>query len=202
MLRTIIPLAFLTVACGSGDGSPLLGGDPVGRWRELPNAADPEPPPVEQRDLLEFAADGTFIARTGAGVESTGTWDSYDGLLVITEDGDASVGVPYHASADRLLLVALVPAGAVEGVIGTWTATADGVEEGQPSTVVTTLVLRSDNTASMRFDRELGEDEAFDATWSNVGSDFRIEFLPSENFIFDLNLSLVDGVLGSPYERL
>ena len=200
MLKPSVLLVAFLAACGNGEDS-LLGGDPTGTWRQLPNVADDDPPdPVEERHLLEFAADGTFIERDGVADEASfGSWRTEGGNLVLTEDGETgSFSLPYRASADTFVLGALTPTGSTDGLVGTWSATTDQSSE----LVIVTMDLRADMTATIAYDRETMPDESYDGTWTAVGNDARITVMPEENFTITTQVTLVDGVLGNPYERI
>ncbi len=193
---TLSIFASVLAACGGGSG--LLGGDVVGQWRELPNATDDAPPPVAERELFEFAADGTFVERAGEqGDPSTGTFTTDGGQLTITEDdtGDTS-SLPYLATSDRFVFGALVPDGTVDGFVGTWTA----VTHSQDGDGMTTLVLDADATAHSEsvFGTEV---QAFDGTWRSVGDDLELD-LDGDSITLTLRATLIDGVLGTAYERL
>jgi hypothetical protein len=206
MLRTLslFFVASVAVACGGGDGSDLLGGDVTGTWRAVPNQADDDPPePVEDRFTMEFAADGTYT-ETESGRVNSGTWSTADGQLSLTEDGDTEAfTLPYHAGATRMVFGALVPAGDVDGPFGSWTATLpDSNEEGERGEVTTTYEIRSDNTATISFDRTVDEDESYDGTWTRVGDDFRITVEPQENFTVNVHMSFADGLMGTLLEKI
>lgn len=198
MLRTpILLLISLAAACdGGGDGS-LLGGDPVGQWRELPNATDDDPPePVAERQVLEFTADG--IWNEVGDPDERGTWEVDGGNLILTEEGfTGSFTVPFRARGDRFVISALIPDGAVDSFIGDWTGSVIG-EDG-PLTF--TLTLNADMTATTFTDRGI-EQETRNGTWRNVGDDIVVTTMPQPNLTLNMRLSLVGGVLGSPYERL
>jgi hypothetical protein len=197
---SVLLVAFLLAACGNGEGS-LLGGDPTGRWRQVPNLADDDPPdPVEERHLLELAADGTFIERDGTADEPAfGTWRTEGGQLVLTEDGETGTfSLPYRASGNTFVMGALTPTGSTDGLVGTWSATTDQSGE----LIIVTMDLRADMTMTIEYDRETMPDESYTGTWTAVGNDARLTFMPEENFTITTQVTLVEGVLGNPYERL
>jgi hypothetical protein len=206
MLRTfsLFVLASLA-ACGGGNGN-LLGGDPVGRWRQLPNLADDDPPPpVEERHILEFLADGTMVEIDGPGDEEFGTWEIDGDELVMIQDGETQAfRMPYRADSDTFVFGALTPVGSTNRGIGTWTATVDDFSTEEAGDALTvTLDIRPDNTATVDYDfTGSREDETYEGTWVSEGDDFRVIVMPEENVTINMMSTFVDGVMGTPYERL
>jgi hypothetical protein len=194
-----VMLASFVVACDGGGEGGLLGGDVVGSWRLLPNAADDDPPPaIADRHVLEFAADGTYIERE-RGDMSTGTYQLDAGTLVITEDDrEGFFALPYRASGNRLVLGALVPEGGADGIVGTWVGSSRSDEE----RIDVTLELSADASARIAYDFQVQQDEVFEGSWRAVGNDVEIVVMPQENFTFRFHVTLVEGVLGTAYERI
>lgn len=203
-LAALLPLALLTVAC-SGDDGPPLGGDVVGQWRELPNATDDDPPPaIDERAILTFFADGTVTRASNAGdIPEPATYEVSGGELTLhTTDGEGTTHtstMPYFASDTRFVLGALIPAGEVDGLVGTWTGTVTNDD------VVRTLniELRADNTATYNSDSSVDEnDVTFTGTWRSVGDDLELVLVPEENVTLHLRATRVGSALGSAYERI
>lgn len=207
-ISALVLAALAATGCPSSD-EPSLGGDVVGRWRTLPNAAadDPQADPA----VTEFRADGTYEVTGGAGPD-TGTWEVDGDLITVTSDEAGLVGpiaYSFQATADRLRLPAYTPEGDHDGFVGTWhnTVNLTVTWEGQTSTALGegTLAIRADGTASQRYDVEVvgapeqpPPPEEDEGTWRAVGDDIVIT-LDSE---LVLPLRLEDGVLAPTAERI
>ena len=198
-----LSLLFITsitaAACSGGDG-PTLGGDVVGTWRILPNATDDDPaPPEAERHTLELRGDGTYTETEGADEPNTGRYTTDNGELTVTEDGETdSFTLPYLARGDRFVLGALLPDGSGDSAADTWTGTSRiGTE-----TTTLTAELRADNTAHLNYDNTVRADDVFDGTWRQVNSDVEITLMPEANVTLHIRATLVDGVLGTAYEKI
>ena len=199
ILTALIPLALFTVAC-SGDDGPPLGGDVEGSWRAIPNATDDDPPPpVAERDVFTFNADGTMALVTPSGTQpGTYTVSGGDLALTMVQGGDShTTTFPYRATDTRFVLGALVPAGETDGMVGAWTgaSTADGVLR------TIDVTLNRDMTAHYV---STGGDQPLDftGTWRAIGGDLEILLMPEPNVTVHIHAALVDGVLGSPFEKI
>lgn len=199
----LLPLAFL-VACGDdGGGAGTLGGDVVGAWRELPNATDDDPPAaVGDRPVWTFGADGSMSLVTPDETE-TGSYTLDGGDLTLLPAGggtDDALIVPYRATGDRLVLGAFLPVGDADGMVGTWTARV--TSQGEPRDI--TLTIRADMTTTYAADgvSATAEDYSYDGTWRAIGDDLELLLMPQPNFTLHMRASLVDGVIGSPHEKL
>jgi len=195
-------IASITAACAGGDG-PALGGDLVGTWRILPNATEADPPPPEaERHTIDLRADGTYTETEGGGdtqSTSTGSYTIDNGELTITEDGETdSFSLPYLARDDRFVLGALLPDGSGDSAADTWTGTSRAGTE----TTTLTAELRADNPAHLNYDNAVRADDVFDGTWRQVNSDVEITLMPESNVTIHVRASLVDGVLGTAYEKI
>jgi hypothetical protein len=199
LLTALLPLALLTVAC-SGDDGPPLGGDVEGSWRQIPNATDDDPPPpVADRDVITFHADGTMAMVSPDGTQS-GTYTVSGGELTLVQvDGTTThtTTLPYRATDTTFVFGALVPAGETDGLVGAWTgqSIADGV------TRSIDLTLRADMTATYA---AIGGEEPinYTGTWRAIGDDLEILVMPDPNLTIHMRARLVDGVLGAPYEKI
>jgi hypothetical protein len=201
-------LLVALAACGGddgdgGDGPSLLGGDLIGRWRALPSATSPPPAPVGDRYTIAFAADGTLTEGTfDDPTPERGAYelDADGGHVTITRELSAAepVTFPFHAGLDRLVLNALLPGGANEGLVGGWTGTWTfaGAE------LEAAVTLRRDATASVARYNPSAPQEVYDTTWRSVGDDVYVERGAVGGGPSPMTLTLIDHVLGGGFERV
>lgn len=210
-ISALVLAALAATGCPSSD-DPVLGGDVVGRWRQLPNAASE---PLADPAVTEFRADGTYEV-TGGEYSDTGTWEVDGELITMTTDKAGLLGpleVSFRATPDRLQMPAHIPDGDADGFVGTWRSTGNVTVtwEGQTAMALgeATLAIRADGTASQRHAVEVvGSTEPppppveHDGTWRAVGDDIVITLDPETDDEFVLPLRLEDGVLGATAERI
>jgi len=195
-MRTLSILLFVAATGCGADGNASLGGDVVGSWRVLPNATQPDPDPVAERQVLEFTDAGRYT-ETENGRVTMGSYTTDGGDLSFTEDGDTGAFVvPYLATAERFVMGALV--GPSDGLVGTWTGEATFGSD----TAIVTIELAADSTAHLSYDHSTTDDESYDGTWSAIGDDVEITYMPQENFTVHTRETRVGNVLGTAYERL
>ena len=197
-MRNLAPVFLATLAlaaCGGDDGG-ALGGDVVGSWRSLPSSFSTDPPPVAERQVLTFAADGTYTSAS-SGSTSTGTYQIDGGDLVGTSSDGKVSRTPYHASATRLVFGALTSDTGGAELPGTWT----GHVENDGVTMDVTLILRADQSAHLYQQRSDGNSLVVDGTWAAQGDDVAVSLMIGTSNVRLLSAH-VDGVLGSPFERL
>lgn len=184
---------FATAACGD-DPAPL-----VGSWRAHANALDAGALPEAERQVLTFRADGSVVANGSA--PGTYTVDG-DRLTLVTPRQDAPADAwttTYYASDTHLVLDVMTSADAGDGVIGTWQGAR--VVNGAP--IDTTVTLRADHSGRYEsHDRASGGGIAIEATWQQQGDDLAVTATISPDQLLSFYATRVDGVLGSPYERL
>jgi hypothetical protein len=147
-------MLLLLVACATEPAPPSNPESLFGTWRYLP--ADPTRTPVEERQLVTFAEDGTYTIEDPSDVQ-TGRYQLAGHDLTITmADGFITTGVA--ATDDRMVIDALFPQGDIE-IAGTWI----GTQSAPDVTSTITLELDADGTAHLGQSGTLsGED---DATW-------------------------------------
>jgi hypothetical protein len=200
-MRTALLLVAIA-ACGGGGGNAAgsLGGDPVGRWRALPNATDPgTPDPVEERIVLEFRADGTYVFTESPTDQTTGSWDVVDTELVLTADGDEPDAITFYANGDRFLYAAFIKDVPSAGFTGLYRRES-GIAAGERETA--TVELRADQTVTLTASTSTLFAEG---TWRNVGDDLEyhltmVDGRPTDELVNAH--SLVDGIIGLPFERI
>lgn len=193
MNRLVIALLGVVVgACGSeeaGAPPPLLG-----RWRQLPNALDPSPTPVESRRVLTFNADGTLLDEQGP-VGIRGSFEA-SATELTTIDAGIILTEGYVVSADdqRLLLRAM-PRTSGTPSAGVWRG--DWIEDGISHGML--VEPRSDRTAHVAnyIDDRMVDD--FEGTWTRADDDLAV-FLPAVNETY--YGTFVEAQLGVPYERM
>jgi hypothetical protein len=194
-MRTLL-LATLLAACSGGSGS--LGGDVTGTWRQLPNAFDVDPSPLEDRQTFEFHADGTIVEIEN-GNTNTGHFSTNGGQLSIVGDGETKPFViQYAVVGDRFVFGAYAPVGDVNGFVGTWTSSI--TFEGDSAEV--TIDIAADNTAIEHEDWTVMPDQDLAGTWTAMGNDIEITQMPQPNVTVEANATLVGGVIGTAYERV
>jgi hypothetical protein len=149
-----VMLLSCLVACATEASSPPPA-ELIGTWRYLPSA--PERTPVEERQLVTFADDGTYEIAEPDGTQA-GTFRYDDGELTITT-GDGFIATGVAATETHLVIDALFPRGGAD-VAGTWV----GTQSSPIATSTITLELRADGTAHLG---QVGSFEADDeATWT------------------------------------
>lgn len=199
---TAAPDAAIDAVPADAGDDPRLGGDITGRWRALPNLTRDDVPEEHDRWTLTYLADGTMTAgQADDDTPNMGTWTIDGGHVVMTfagENGGGVSSVPFVATADRLVMEALVPVGVAVGPVGTWT----GVQyaNGAPTTI--TIGLAADQTATIAIDRATGTDLDTAGVWRAVGDDLDVSYMPSPNSTVHVRTQLAAGALGSAFERL
>lgn len=189
-------LLFATAACGDDPAAV------VGSWRAHANAFDTGAPAVGDRHVLTFLADGTVVAG-GVGAAAPGTYTvSGDRLTVVTPRQDASPDsrtTRFYATDTRLVLDVMTSGDAGDGLIGTW----HGAVVHNGSTLATTVTLRGDRTGRFEsHDSVTGGAIAIEARWRQQGDDIVVEATISPDQFVEFYATRVDGVIGTPYDRL
>lgn len=216
-MRTGSPvLAVLALAaCGGGssepDAPPAIDAVPdaggaspnlVGSWRRLPDQVNPDVP-VEMRDVLTLGADGSYaLVEDGGATTNTATYTADATALTVTgttPEGTATLTLGYVATADRLMLGALFPVGAVDGTVGTWHGDADN----NGTAITIDLELRADHTAHE--EHRVGTDppDVFDGTWAYDVDDVVFTTMIDTTTVNQHFAELRGVVIGNPFfERI
>ncbi len=187
---------FATAACGD-DPAAI-----VGSWRAEANARDASALPVGDRQVLTFSADGTVVSG-GLGAAAPGTYTvAGDRLTLVTPRADATPDTQtttFYASDTHLVLDVMTSVDAAAGLTGTWRGTR--VING--AAIDTTVILRADHTARFAsHDNATGGGIEIEASWEQQGDDVAVRATISPDHLLTFFATRIDGVLGSPYERL
>lgn len=187
---------FATAACGD-DPAAI-----VGSWRAQANGLDAGASPGGDRQVLTFGADGTVVA-SGVGAAAPGTYTvAGDRLTLVTPRADASLDsqtTTFYASDTRLVLDVMTSVDAAAGLAGTWR----GARVINGAAIDTTVVLRADHTARFAsHDHATGGGIEIEAGWEQQGDDVAVRATISPDHLLAYFATRIDGVLGSPYERL
>lgn len=193
-IASTIALSFTLAACGD---DPSI----VASWREMPNALDEDPRPVEERERWTFKEDGT-VALTDDDQTLNGTY-TLDGdrlKMTVVEEGDSeSIEATVVVTDDRFLFAALTPSGDVDGAVGSWTGdVVIGTER-----IALTLNLRADGTGDY-IRTEAGEQpESFTGSWREQGDSLEFSFSPEPDFTINFQLFRVgeEGLGGPLFEK-
>lgn len=169
--RLLFALLLLAGCPGPDTNDPIA---LIGTWRQLPSQARGDVP-VAQRDVLTVTSDTFTIAHSNGTSEIAHYTADHDQLSLSGTDGAGatfSKSGPYVVTGDRLLVPALLPAGRIDGAVGSWHT--ELVENAEHITI--DLVLRADNTA--HYDRESTTQAAqiFEGTWTPVVDDIKFTF--------------------------
>lgn len=202
------PLSLVALLAGSLSATAACGDDPadppalVGSWRVGANAFDVGAPPAEARQVLTFLADGTVIA-DGLGTAASGSYTvDGDQLTLVTPRQDAppdSLTTTFYASATHLVLDAMTSVDAGAGVIGTW----QGARIVNGALIDTTVTLRTDHSGRYEsLDHATGGAIGIETTWRQQGDDVAVDATISPDHLLQFFATRVDGVLGSPYDRV
>ena len=130
----------------------------LGSWRYVPR--DPTTP-LEDRELLELAADGRYTIRDGAELTTGGFEIAGDDLTLHMGTGWITTG--FAVTAEHLVVDALFPTGDNTGLTGTWR----GAQSSDVAHTEIELVLRGDGSAHLRQIGSLADET--DATWIEEG---------------------------------
>jgi hypothetical protein len=185
-------LLFVATGCSGFDGADP-GGDVVGAWRELPPATLASAPPVDQRAVYTFAADGTWT-RDDATSHHTGTYVVEDGELAFA--GSATHSSLYFADGERLLLDVATPDDDGADVVATWT----GHVVDTNGSVDDIATYAGDMTFHLDESRN-GTEVPADGTWRQV--DDAVEATFERNGLTDQRVVTIHrGLLGTAFERI
>jgi len=153
MSRALLVLTLS--ACATEPTLPPLDHGLIGTWRIVPSRADV---PIDQREVLVFGADGHYsmIKRTGA---QEGTFEIEDNDVTILSSAGGRITTGYAVTPDRLIVDALLPTSATDGLVGIWS----GTQSSDEGTSVIELELRADGTGHLVQTGSWSDDLA--ATW-------------------------------------
>jgi hypothetical protein len=161
-MRFALLLIALTGCPDSGNNA----ADLVGTWREELTSID-----TRQPDLLTVNADGSFRQDTDQGT-ILGTYEA-DSTKLTIRSGEGTVQhetiEDYVLDGDQLIVGALLPTSAIDGLAGTWHGD-ELVDE--TDTIDLDLDVRSDGSVHYSRDSTKDGHEAYDGQWSLAGGDF------------------------------
>jgi hypothetical protein len=203
MHRTTLLFSLLTaaLAIGCDGGSPEPGGDVVGTWRQATSPFDDPPEPIDERRVWTFRDDGTVSWGTPAWEEDTGsgTYETVDGRLIVTPDGDElGLDLPYYADDDHFLLGVLAPDDDGDDVVATWT----GYGIFGDVRVESTATLR-DNGSSQLVQQTPEGTETYVGTWEQRDEVIQVVFGNDDpNVTITMTAYHHAGFLGELYEPL
>jgi hypothetical protein len=169
MRRPFLLLSLLAAGCSDGASGPA-----VGSWQHY----DPRDGSADY--VLTLAGDGDWESVAVDGDTSSGTWEVDGDELTVSwtgDDGLSSRSATYHADDDVLLLLALVPDGEVDGLVGRWRGHEHLAPAGTGTVDITQLlVVNADGTAS--FDQTGEGDSELEDHWTGTWTeaDGRIDF--------------------------
>lgn len=193
-IASTLALSLTLAACGD---DPSI----VASWREMPNALDEDPTPVEDREGWVFREDGTMSVTEGDDV-LTGTY-TLDGdrlKMTVVEGGERdTIESTVVLTDERLLFGALTPDGDVDGAVGNWSGDVVVGED----RIALTMKLRADGTGDYSF-AENGEQPAvYTGTWREQGEALAFTFVPEPDFTVTFRLFRVgeEGLGGPLFEK-
>jgi hypothetical protein len=130
----------------------------IGAWRYIPRSSET---PVDERQVLEFDAEGRYSIRGPHDAES-GTFNLEGNDVTLRSSTGGWVTTGYAVTADRLIVDALFPADGTDGLVGTWI----GTQSSDQTTSLIELSLRADGTAHLGQTGSFSDD--VEATWIHV----------------------------------
>jgi hypothetical protein len=187
--RWLLLVLLAAVGCGGGVVDPtdvdavpadaellrdcgcIVPGDLLGRWHAVPSTEDEEPEPA----FIEFFTGDSAIATNSNGNTSPWVWSAEGPLLTLTYDVDdaptQTETFQYAVTTDGGLLMfgAALPAGPVDGVVGTWVFRSFDVDNGSSRTE--TLAIAADGTGHRTAVANGGEPYELDLTWEQPAPD-------------------------------
>jgi hypothetical protein len=137
----------------------------VGTWREVLTSNVSKQP-----DMLTIKADRSYVLQRATGPD-VGTYEADDLTVTInSETGTVSHSTSqnYVIDGDQLLIGALLPVGASDGVVGRW----HGDASADLAVVTVDLDVRADGTLHHARDSSADGHEAADGTWRLEAGDF------------------------------
>jgi hypothetical protein len=127
----------------------------IGTWRYVPVRADIA---VDQRQVLVFGADGRYSMHDPRSAEA-GTFEIAGNDVTISSSASSWITTGYAVTSDRLIVDALLPVGATDGLVGTWI----GSQSSDQATSAIELELRADGTGHLV--QTGSESDDVNATW-------------------------------------
>jgi hypothetical protein len=196
-MRVMIACAlFVVTGCLGDAGDDAPPAELVGTWRYLPKQSIGDVPEAE-RQVVTFAADGSYEIRAIDDVES-GHFVAHGRDLTIDPGGDHWITTNYLATADRLLVDAMFPVGAVDGTAGVWRG-AQSADAGSA-----TVTLTFDPDGGGRLEQTGPATTDVDGTWTHVGDDVVFTYLSRSGTPVPKRYQEVPGVAVGEwlYERI
>jgi hypothetical protein len=151
-----VVLVIALASCVSEPAAIPQSGDFVGTWRYRPY--DPTRTAVEDREVVELRADGTYAIRDKRSTE-VGTYVVADGAITTHASTGQTIVTGVAATADALIIGAMFAGGDNDGVLGTWV----GKQVVADATTMTELVVAGDGTAHVVETADITR--TADATW-------------------------------------